>query len=396
MTDDDLDLLAADLQAGRVDEESARKRAAKVPAKGPAGRQASALLAQAVNAYAAERTREAWAAATIVDAVTQTWSERPLQILRGGGNDNVLDLRARALALLSFVEADSGKEGSSTELRRASEHVLARMSDSSRARLAIAVAGSERALRHRRADEAVAIMEEVLRLPSLDESQRAAAQAVLAGALRLAGREAEGIATLEATAQRFARAGRPSAVIDADLERGIHLLQAGDKVAARGLLSEVADAAAKSSHPAAELEARLRLGSVCAEARDHSESAHQFELAAAAARRVNDDAKVVVALRNAADQLRLQHDLVGAELLLSEALAMKVTPSLETDIAKAKVVFAVLRQDQGRQDDADRFLDEAEQTLQRKLDELEHGEIPALRERLEAHLREVESLRRTP
>lgn len=395
MTDPDLALLAADLQAGRLDEASARKVAAKVPAEGAAGRQASALATEAMDAYAAGRTRDAWAAATIADAATKAWSERPSQIFRGGGNDKVLDLRVRALVVQSFIEADAGREGTSSEFRRASEEVLRRMRDSSRTGLAVAVAKSERALRLGRAEEAVAVMEEALRNPRLDDSQRAAAQAVLAGALRVAGREAEGIATLEATAESFARAGRPSAVIDADLERGIHLLQAGDKVAARALLSQVADAAAKSGHDKAEFEARLRLGVLGAEAQEHLESAQQFQLAAAAARRVKDDARVVIALRNAADELRLDHDLAGAERLLDEALAIGGTPGLEVDNAKAKVVFAVLRNQQGRQDDAYRLLLEAEETFQRKLDELEHGESPRLREDLESQRRQVLTLRET-
>ncbi len=238
-------------------------------------------------------------------------------------------------------------------------------------------------------------MEEVLRNPRLDDSQRAAAQAVLAGALRLAGREDEGIATLEATAQSFARAGRPSAVIDADLERGIHLLQAGHKVAARALFLHVADAAATSGHHAAEVEARLRLGLIGAEALEHAESAQQFQLAAAAARRLSDNARIIVALRNAADELRLQHDFTGAERLLVEAFAITETPALEADIAKTKVVFAVLRHEQDRQDEANRLLNEAEQTFQRKLNELEHGESGRLREHLEAQLRQLDSLRRT-
>jgi hypothetical protein len=392
MSVEDLEQLAGDLEAGRIEERVARKLAAKVPAKIAAGQQASALVTRAMNAYAAARTREAWAAATIVDAVMKAWSERLLQVLRGGYDDSVLDLRARALVLLSFIEADGGRELSSTELRRASDLVLRKMRDSSRARLAVAVATSERALRQHRADVAVAVMEEVLRNDRLDDSQRAAAQAVLAGALRLAGREIDGIATLEASAQSFERAGRPSAVIDADLERGIHLLQAGDKVAARALFVEVADAAARSSHHAAELEARLRLGLIGAEAREHAESAQQFQLAAIAAQRVNDDAKIVIALRNAADEMRLQHDLTGAERLLNEILAIHATAALKVEVAKAKVVFAVLRHDQGRQDEASRLLNEAKETFQLRLNELERGSSLQLREHLEAKLREVEAL----
>jgi tetratricopeptide (TPR) repeat protein len=395
MSADELDRLLADLEAGRINERVARKLAAKVPADPAAGRQASALVGAATDAYSAGRARQAWAAATLADGVTKAWSEHPLHVLRGHGNDSVLDLRARALVLLSFIEADKGGERSSSELRRAAELILGKMHDSSRARLAVAVATCERALRQGRADDAVEVMDQVLRNPRLDDSQRGAAQAVLAGALRLAGREAEGIATLETTADSFARAVRPSAVIDADLERGIHLMQAGDRVAARALLSEVADASATTGNHEAEVEARLRLGLLGAEAREHAESAQQFQLAAAVARRVSDNAKVIVALRNAADELRLQHDLAGAERVLEEVFAIKVTAPLETDIAITKVVLAVLRHDQDRPDEVNRLLNEAAETFQRKLEVLEYGETPGYRERLKGHLREVESLRRT-
>lgn len=389
----DLELLAADLGAGRITEASARNAAAKIHFERAAGRQAAALVTAAGSAYESGRTSEAWARATIADAVLKAWSGRPMQILRGGGNDDVLDLRARALTTLGFIEADAGRELSSRELSQESELVLARMRNSSRARLAIAVTTAERAVRQGRADDAVAVMEVILRNPRLDDSQRAAAQAVLAGSLRLAGRKAEGIATVKATAESFARAGRPSAVIEADLERGIHLMQAGDKNAARLLLSEVAEAAATSRHHTVEVSARLRLGLLAAEAREHSESAQQFQLAAAAARRVNDAANVVVALRNAGDELRLQHDFVGAERLLNEALAINATPMPELDLAQAKVIFAIVRHEQGQRDEANRLLNEAETTFQRRLDELGHGESQLLRDHLEVQLRQVDSVR---
>lgn len=172
-------------------------------------------------------------------------------------------------------------------------------------------------------------------------------------------------------------------------------MQAGDKVSARALLSEVADASAKSGNRPAEVEARLRLGLLGAEAGEHAESARQFQLAAGVARHVGDNAKVIVALRNAADELRLQHDLADAERLLNQAFAIKLTPPLETDIAIAKVVLAVLRHDQDRPDEVNRLLNEAAETFRRKLEVLEHGENAAFRERLKAHLREVKLLRRT-
>ena len=394
MTVHDPALLAADLLAERVDEATARKLAAKVPAQVHTGQQVSELVTEALHDYAAGRTRKAWAAATIVDASTKTWTERLSGLLRGGRTDSVLDIRARALTVLSFIEADEGKEASSDELRRASEKVLATIGKSARTRLAIAVASAERALRQGRAEEAVSIMEKTLRNPTLDDSQRAAAQAVLAGSLRLAGRQAEGIGTLEATAQSFARARRPSAVIDTDLERGIHLIQAGDSVAAHALLTHVAEAAAAAGNWAAEVEARLRLGKLAAEAREHSESAQQFQLAATAARRASDEVGLVIALRNAADELRRQHDLAGAERLLNEALAINATnPALDIDLAITKYTFAVVRYGQRRHEEALRLLSEAESTFRSRLDELGPGETPLLREHLEGQLRQVASLR---
>jgi hypothetical protein len=94
-------------------------------------------------------------------------------------------------------------------------------------------------------------------------------------------------------------------------------------------------------------------------------------------------------------RLRLHHDLAGAERLLEEALTIGGAPGLEVDNAKAKVVFAVLRNQQGRQGDAYRLLLEADKTFERKLDELEHGESPRLREDLQSQRREVLTLRET-
>jgi tetratricopeptide (TPR) repeat protein len=160
------------------------------------------------------------------------------------------------------------------------------------------------------------------------------------------------------------------------------------------LLAEVAASAVDSGATSVETGARLRLGLIAAQAGEHAESAEQFRLAAAAARRAGDDANVVVGLRNAADELRLQNDLAGAEGLLKEALALGTNPKAAIDAAKAKYLFAVVRHEQGRQDDADRLLDEAAGEFQRKLDELGSGASAQAKEHLERQLREVASLRR--
>jgi len=397
VTKHDLLRLAEDLEVGRLDAESAQKLAAKALPKNPWLQQASQLVAEAQTDYADGRTTRARAAATIADAYLRTWTRTSLQrwALPGGG-DTVLDWRARALAVLTSIEADAGREQSAAELRHASDQVLLGMRDSAPARLAISATAAERALRQGRADEAVTIMQATLQLPALDESRRAAAQALLARALQDAGRVAEGIAALEASKQSFLRAGRPTAGLVADEERAVHLLQTGDKVAARSLLTEVAEAAAAGGQDGLEANARLRLGLLGSDVGERSESARQFQLAAKAARREGDYAKIVGALRNAANEMRRQGDFADAERLLNEAIAINTTtPAVGLELAKAKYVFAFMRVQQHRFDEARRFLDDAESTFQRRLDELESLENPPLREELQGQLRQVAALRET-
>jgi tetratricopeptide (TPR) repeat protein len=233
-----------------------------------------------------------------------------------------------------------------------------------------------------------------LQLPALDESRRAVAQALLARSLQDAGRVAEGIAALEASKQSFLRAGRPTAALAADEERAVHLLQAGNKNAARALLTKVAEAAAAGGQDAIEANAWLRLGLLSSEMGERSESARQFQLGAEAARREGDQAKIVGALRNAANELRRQGDFAGAERLLNEAIAIKTTtPAVVLELAKAKYVFAFMRAQQRRLDEARQFLDDAASTFQSRLDELESLENPPLREELQGKLRQVAALR---
>jgi tetratricopeptide (TPR) repeat protein len=395
MTKDDLTRLAEDLEAGRLEAGTAQKLAAKALPENPWLQQASDLVAEAVKAYTDGKTGRARAAATVADAYLRTWTRTRLHrwTLSGGGND-ALDCRARALAVLTYIEADAGREESAAELRRASDQVLARMRDSTPARFAISATTAERALRQGRADEAIVMMEAALQLPALDESRRAAAQVLLALSLQKAGRVAEGIATLEASKQSFLRAGWPTAALEADEERAVHLLQAGDKVAARSLLTQVATAAAAGGQVALEANARLRLGLLSSELGEHAESARQFQLGAAAARREGDDSKIVGALRNAANEMRRQDDFAGAERLLSEAFAIKTTTrAVVLELAKAKYVFAFMRAQQQRLDEARHFLDDAESTFQLRLDELEPLENPPLRVELEGKLRQVAALR---
>jgi tetratricopeptide (TPR) repeat protein len=395
VTKNDLRRLAEDLEAGRLDAESAQKLAAKALPKNPWLQQASQLVAEGQREYSDGRTARAWAAATIADAYLRTWTRTRLQrwALPGGG-DPVLDWRVRALAVLTFIEADAGREQSAAELRHASDQVLGAMQDSTPARLAVSATAAERALRQGRADEAVTIMEATLQLPALDESRRAAAQALLARSLQDAGRVAEGIAALEASKQSFLRAGRPTAALAADEERAVHLLQAGNKNAARALLTKVAEAAAAGGQDAIEANAWLRLGLLSSEMGERSESARQFQLGAEAARREGDQAKIVGALRNAANELRRQGDFAGAERLLNEAIAIKTTtPAVVLELAKAKYVFAFMRAQQRRLDEARQFLDDAASTFQSRLDELESLENPPLREELQGKLRQVAALR---
>jgi tetratricopeptide (TPR) repeat protein len=396
MTEPDLLVLASNLEAGSLDVESARKLVAAVPAKEPYGRQVETLIGDSVDAYMAGRTRRAWAAATIVDAVTKPWIEarsRPWP-LRGSGAEGALDTRARALAVLSFLDADEGREESAATLRREADRILSVLRTPTPARFAISVTAAQRAIRLGKTAEAVEMLHDLLQLPSLNDSQRAAAQVVLAEALSAAGRSAESIAMLQASARSFHSAAMPLAALQADLERGISLMKSGDTSAARLLLAEVAASAVDSGATSVETGARLRLGLIASQAGEHSEAAEQFRLAAAAARRAGDDANVVVGLRNAADELRLQNDLEGAERLLNEALALGTNPKAAIDAAKAKYLFAVVRHEQGRQDDANHLLDEAAGEFQRKLDELGSGASPQAKEHLERQLREVALLRR--
>jgi hypothetical protein len=75
----DLPRLAEDLEAGRLDAESAQKLAAKALPKNPWLHQASQLVAEAQTAYADGRTNRARAAATIADAYLRTWTRTRLQ-----------------------------------------------------------------------------------------------------------------------------------------------------------------------------------------------------------------------------------------------------------------------------------------------------------------------------
>jgi tetratricopeptide (TPR) repeat protein len=318
---------------------------------------------------------------------------RPWSLQGDGLTEGVFDVRARALGLLGYLEADAGRDESARELHRQCDQVLARLRNSAPARLAIASMGAERALRDGRAQEAVGLMQESLRLQGLDDSRRAAAQVMLAAALRKAGRRSEGIATLEEAARNFMRSGMHSAALEADSERGAHLQEAGDKVGARSLMTRVADEAATIGHDVLEANTRLRLGLVVAEAGEHAEAARQFELAALAAGREGDNSKVIVGLRNAADERRMDHDYAAAERLLDEALAIDPSRSVEIDLAKARVVFAVLRRRQDRPEDATRLLDEAEETFRRRLAELEPGNSERLRRHLEEQLQQVASVR---
>jgi tetratricopeptide (TPR) repeat protein len=352
-------------------------------------------VAHASHAYSAGRPHSAWAGATIADAAAGSWTRDRLRrwaLPRRG--EGVLDIRARALAMLSFIEADEGHVESAAGLRRTADDIVSKLTDPTAARLDIGTTEAERSIRLGHAGDAVSLIEDLLRMPSMTEAQRAAAQVALAGALRHAARMDEALATLKSSAESFTRAGMPAAKLEVDLERGTHMLRSGDSDGARSLLMQVAEATATSGHAAVELEARIQLGVIASEAGQHPESAEQFQLGAAAARRAGNDLRIVVALRNAADELRLQGDLMGAEKLFDEVFKVPVTsPNLALDQSKAKLLLAILRHRQNRRDEAAALLDDAAAAFQARLGQLAAGESPLLREDLVKQLAQVADLR---
>jgi len=386
--------LAVDLEEGRVNIERTQELASEVPPEPAQGKELGALLSEALGSYADGRQRRAWAAASVVAAVAGAWIDRrtllwPRRlVLREGA----LDLRARALALLGFIETDRGREDAAAALHRDSEAALHRMQSPTSARFVIGATAAERALRGRHADEAIEILNRVLRLPSLSDSQRGATQALLATALGAA-RRVDAARTFEDMAESWDRAGISSGSLAADLERGVLMAKIGDATAAQSLLGEVASAATAARNDEVEARAQLHLGVLMAKAREHRQAANHFELAAGAARRGGDSAAVIVALRNAADELRYERDLAGAERLLLEALAVPPTPALTVDIATAKYYLAVLRHQQGKREEANRLLDEAAADFERKLTELGADGPRLAREHVDGELRKLASLR---
>lgn len=168
--------LAVDLEEGRMNTERMQELASAVSPEPAQGKDLGALLSEALGSYADGRQRQAWAAASVVAAVAGAWVDRrtllwPRRlVLREGA----LDLRARALALLGFIETDRGREEAAAALQRDSEATLRRMQGPTSARFVIGATAAERALRGRHAEEAIEILNGVLRLPSLSDSQRGA------------------------------------------------------------------------------------------------------------------------------------------------------------------------------------------------------------------------------
>lgn len=395
MSGPDLDVIAADLLAGRINEGAARKLASRAMPDGITGEQVARLTFEATQAYEAGRVRDARAKASVVAAAVGTWGNvrSRFGFTRGRITEGVFDIQARALELLSLIEADAGHEDVATRLRTESERAMSSLRNNASAQLAITAMRAGRALRLRRAPDAVALWERLLQNEGLDESQRAAAQVGLATALQSAGRPAEGIASLEAGATSFDHAGRRDAVLETDLERGIRMLQAGDKAEAKALIGRVAERAAHLGHSEVEADARIRLGVIATEADEFSEARRQFQLAAASARVGGDLPKVIVALRNAADASRMAKDLADAERMLDEALAVENTSATEIDLAKARCILALVRDQQGKKSEAAKLLDQAYASFRDRLDRLERGESPRLRDHLESQLRLVDSLR---
>jgi tetratricopeptide (TPR) repeat protein len=395
VNDGALHQLATDLEEGRVDLEQTKQRASALRPEDGEREELSALIGDAIGAYSDRRSRRAWATASVVAAVAGSRIDRPSGIWprRFATREGYLDIRARAIALLAFIEADDGDEESAAGLHRESEAILDRLKDSTQARFVIGATAAERALRFRRADEAIAILKGILSLPSLGDRERGAAQALLATALGAAGRVEEAERAFQQTSESFKRAGLPSGALAADLERGVHMAQTGDVAAARSVLAEVASLAAAAQNHEVEVRARLHLGGLIGDSGQRREGAGQFELAASAARRAGDNATVIVALCNAADELRHAHDLAGAERVLAEALAVPATRATTVDLAKAKYYLATLRYQQGNRQEAYRLLDEAATDFRRKLVEIGADGAPQAREHLQAELRKLAGLR---
>jgi hypothetical protein len=384
----------ADLEEGHVDLARAQELASAVVPEAAEQEELSTLISEAVGDYMGGRQHKAWAGASVGAAAAGAWVDRPAgpSPRRRVSREFSLDVRARALAILGFIEADKSDDGAAAALRRDSEAALKQLRNPTPARFAIGATAADRALRLHRAEEALTILNQILRLRSLSDSQRGAAQALRATALRATGRADEANVELEKTAESLQRAGRPSAGLEAELERGLHMAQVGDG-GAQALLNRIAIAAAGAGNDTVEARARLQLGVIAANAGQHREGAKQFELAAATARRAGNPAAVIVALRNAADELRTEHDLPGAERLLMEALAVPATAALTVDLAKAKYYLATVRHQQGRRDDASHLLDQAVADFERKLVELGADGSRQARDHVQAQLRKVAALR---
>jgi len=387
--------LTVDLEEGRVDLKRARELALVVPPDAAPAKELGELIAEATGAYTDGKARYAWAAASVAAAVAGAWIDRSTHLLprRVALREGSQDVRARALALLSLLEADKGREEAAASLNRDSEAVLLRMARPTQARFTIGATAAERALKLHRADEAIAILNRILRLAKLSDSERGAAQALLAAALHAADRVDEAGRAFEETARSFQRAGLSSGSLGADLERGVLMAQTGNHNAAQFLLDEVASAAVAAGDDAVEARAQLHLGTIAGAVKKHRQAAEHFERAARAAQRGGDEAAFIVALRNAADEWRHEGDFAAAERLISEALAVPATAALTVDLATTKYVLAVLRHQQGMREDADRLLEEAASDFEDKLIELGADGSRQARKYVEGQLRTVATLR---
>lgn len=393
MAADDLRRIAEALGNGELDERAARRRIAQLRLAND-DRQPAALIADALAAYDAGEKRRAQAQATVVELVARAWLGSSLQFWRRRPHASyAFDLAARALAARSLIALDEGHEAEAADLRLRSQAMLAGLSNPAPARFAIDCLTAQREMRTGNAGGALARLDAVLALPGLDDEQRAAANALRAEALLRAGDRAGADAALSASSESFQRAGRSAAALEAELERGVQLFAAGD-ASSRGLLTRVAASAAATDAPAVEVAARLHLGVLAANAKDHQEAAREFEAAAAAARRAGDDSSVVIGLRNAADEHRRQGRLEAAEGALLAALSVESQGSIGLEQAKARLVLAAVRQDQGRDAEAATALDEAQRQFGEALDRLQPDASEAAREHLQSQLDKVAAMRR--
>lgn len=185
--------LALDLAEGRVDLAQIQELASKLLPDQAHQSEVASLLADAIAAYEDRKPRRAWAAGSVAAAMAKAWIDRPTRMWprRIALREFSLDVRGRALALLSFI-ADAGHEDEAAALGKESDVALqGKKLSSTSARFRVAAMAADPALRLRDAEKELATIEQALRLPSLTDHQRGVGLTLRATALRSAGRLSE-------------------------------------------------------------------------------------------------------------------------------------------------------------------------------------------------------------